>query len=346
MDKDLEKILAGIDKQYGEGSVMLMGNEDAYNIERCSSGSLMLDLALGGGFPRGRIVELLGVESGGKSTVALLHVAELQRQYPEMYCAFIDAEYALDVNLARAYGVNTDRMVISQPSNGEEAFNIVEALMRSGKFVACVIDSVSALLPKAEEESAMEQQSIGLQARMMSKALRKLTSVSGQFDCSIIFINQIREKVGGFSRYGTPETSSGGRALRFYSSVRVDVRRGDQIKIKDEVIGHEVKCKVVKNKTANPYKIATFPLIYGKGIDKVAEIGNIAIDTGLVKQAGAWYSLTDENGELRTTQTLNSEGEVLDTIDYKWQGRDRFLEYLQTDKDLIDELTAQIRGTV
>jgi recombination protein RecA len=198
MDKELEKLLAGIDKQYGEGSVMLMGKEEACNIERCQSGSLQLDLALGGGLPLGRIIEIYGPESGGKTTVALFHIAELQKKYPDKYCGFIDAEYALDVQLAKDYGVDIERMVISQPANGEEGFNIAEALIRSGKFMCVVVDSVSALLPKAEAESEMEQQSIGLQARMMSKALRKLTSVCGQFNCEMIFINQIREKVGSY----------------------------------------------------------------------------------------------------------------------------------------------------
>jgi recombination protein RecA len=268
MDKELEKLITAIDKQYGEGSLQILDNNEAFNIERCPSGSLQLDLALGGGFPGGRIIELYGPESGGKTTVALFYIAQLQKKYPDKYTAFIDAEYALDINLARAYGVDTERMIISQPDNGEEAFNITESLIRSGKFSTVVIDSVSALVPKAEEESEMEQQSIGLQARMMSKALRKLTSVAGQNDCSIVFINQIREKVGA---YGNPETTSGGRALRFHASIRVEVRRGEPIKVKDDTIGHEVKCKITKNKTATPYKQASFSLFYGKGIDIVDE---------------------------------------------------------------------------
>jgi recombination protein RecA len=337
MDKELEKVIASIDKQYGEGSVQILGTDEPFNIVRCPSGSLQLDLALGGGFPDGRIIELYGPESGGKTTVALLYIAELQKKYPEKYTAFIDAEYALDINLARSYGLYTERMVISQPENGEESFNIAEALMRSGKFSTVVVDSVSALVPKSEAESEMEQQSIGLQARMMSKALRKLTSVAGQFDCSIVFINQIREKVGA---YGNPETTSGGRALRFHSSIRVEIRRGEPIKIKDDVIGHEVKCKITKNKTYTPYKQATFNLIYGKGIDTVDEIGNIAINVGLVKQAGAWLSMVDSEDKVRTKDNNPTEEP------YKWQGREKFITYLKTDSDLINELEQQIRGQV
>lgn len=344
MDKELEKVLASIDKQYGEGSVMLMGSEEAYAIERCPSGSLQLDLALGGGYPNGRIFELYGPESSGKTTVALFYIAQLQKKYPDKYCAFIDAEYALDIKLAKEYGVDISKMVISQPATGEEAFNIAESLMRSGKFITVVIDSVSALLPKAESESEMEQQGIGLQARMMSKALRKLTSVAGQFNCSMVFINQIREKIGG---YGNPETTSGGRALRFHSSIRIEVRRGEPIKIKDDVIGHEVKCKTTKNKTFSPYKIACFNLIYGVGIDTIAEIGNIAIDVGFVKQAGAWFSILDEEGNVRSKNIESSDGSGdITNVVFKWQGRDKFIEYLKTDNNLIEELEAKIRGQV
>ena len=335
MDKEIQGIIASIDKQYGQGSLVNLGGEQIYNIERCPSGSLLLDLALGGGYPQGRVIELFGKESGGKTTAALFYIAELQKTLPDKYVAFVDAEFSLDIELARRYGVDVGKLLISQPSSGEEALNIMESLARSGKFSGIVVDSVSALVPQAEAESEMEQQSIGLQARMMSKALRKLTSVASNYACSMVFINQIREKVGVM--YGNPETTSGGKALKFYSSIRIEVRPGEPIKKGDEQIGHVMNCKVVKNKTYPPFKKASFALIYGEGIDRVADIGKIALDIGLVKLAGSWISVLDENGEVRPAK-VGEEGDLM-----KWQGKDKFFNYLRDDGELLEELESKIR---
>lgn len=331
IDKDLEKALSMINKQFGDGTVMILGEAENLNISRVASGSLCLDLALGGGMPTGRVIEIYGQPSSGKTTIALLHTAEMQKT--GKYAAFIDAEHAFDPELATSYGVDVDKLIINQPENGEEAMDVAEALIRSSKVGLVVVDSVSSLLPKAEAEASMEQQSIGLQARLMSKALRKITVAASEFDCSIVFINQIREKVGVL--YGNPETTSGGRALAFYSSIRINVRAGEQLKKNNEIYGHVVKAKITKNKTALPFKEAFFNLFYGQGVDKVGEIGDLAVTAGFIKQAGAWFSYIDK---------ATNEPKVEDGVTYKWQGKEKLIEFLRETPEFVFDLEDELRG--
>lgn len=290
-DKALKAAMAHIEKQFGAGAVMYMNDKSRHvAVEASSTGSLTLDLALGiGGLPKGRIIEIYGPESGGKTTVSLHAVAEAQRNGG--IAAFIDVEHALDPVYAKALGVDIDHLIVSQPDSGEQALEIIEALVRSGAIDIIVLDSVAAMVTKAEIEGDMGDAHVGVQARLMSAAMRKLTSVISKTNCVAIFINQIREKIGG---YGNPETTPGGRALKFYASVRIEVRKGEPIKDGTEQIGIGVRCKVVKNKVSPPFRSCEFDLIFGKGISKVGEILDVATEISVTRKSGAWYYYGDE----------------------------------------------------
>jgi len=288
--KALEAAMGQIEKQFGKGSIMKLGEESALNIDCISTGCLGLDIALGiGGVPRGRIIEIFGPESSGKTTVALHVVAEAQRQGG--CAAYIDAEHALDPVYAKALGVDIDNLIVSQPDTGEQALEITEALVRSGAIDIVVIDSVAALVPKAEIEGEMGDSHVGLQARLMSQALRKLTGSINKSKCSTIFINQLREKVGVM--FGNPETTPGGRALKFYASVRIDVRKIDTIKQGETFLGNRTRAKIIKNKVAPPFKQSEFDIMYGEGISKVGDILDIGVKEEIVQKSGAWFAYGD-----------------------------------------------------
>ena len=315
----LETAIKQLEKQYGKGTVMKLGQAPALNVEAISTGSITLDCALGiGGVPRGRIVEIFGPESSGKTTVALHIIASAQKAGGE--AAFIDVEHALDPVYAKALGVDIDSLLVSQPDTGEQALEITEALVRSGAIDVIVVDSVAAMVPKAEIEGLMGDTHVGLQARLMSQALRKLTGVISKTNCVAVFINQLREKVGVM--YGNPEVTPGGRALKFYSSVRLDVRKQEQLKAGSEVIGNHTKVKVVKNKVAPPFKEAEFDIMYGQGISRVGEILDLAVKLDIVEKSGAWFSY---------------KGERLG------QGRDNVKDLIAANPTLCDELDALIR---
>ena len=290
-DKTLDQVLADIEKQFGKGAIMKLGENPNVAIEVTSSGSLMLDVALGvGGYPKGRIIEIYGPESSGKTTVALHAIAEVQKQGGR--AAFIDAEHALDPVYAKKLGVDINELLLSQPDTGEQALEICEALVRSEAVNIVVIDSVAALVPRAEIEGEMGDSHVGLQARLMSQALRKLSGTISKTKTTAIFINQLREKVG--IMFGNPETTPGGRALKFYSTIRLDVRRGEQIKSLDNIVGNKTNIKVVKNKVAPPFKIASVEIVYGEGISKIGEIIDLAAEYGIIEKSGAWYAYKGE----------------------------------------------------
>ncbi len=314
--KALESALSQLNKAYGKGAVMKYSDVGAIqNLQVISTGNLKLDLCLGvGGLPRGRVVEIYGPESSGKTTVALHCIAEAQKGGG--VAAFIDAEHALDPAYARKLGVDIDNLYISQPDTGEQALEICEALVRSGAVDIVVIDSVAALVPKAEIEGEMGDSFVGLQARLMSQALRKLTGVISKTNAVAVFINQLREKVGVM--YGNPETTTGGRALKFYASVRLDVRRGEQLKVGTEVIGNRTKIKVVKNKVAPPFRIAEVDIIYGEGISKTGTLLDMAVDRDIIHKSGAWFSYEDQRigqGRENARQYLKDNPDVADKID-------------------------------
>lgn len=316
-EKAIETAILRIEKQFGKGAIMKLG-QSAFNVEAISTGSIGLDIALGiGGVPRGRIIEIYGPESSGKTTVALHIVAEAQRNGGE--AAFIDVEHALDPVYAKALGVDIDSLLVSQPDTGEQALEITEALVRTSAIDIIVVDSVAAMVPRQEIEGEMGDAHVGLQARLMSQALRKLTGIVSKSNCIVIFINQLREKVG--IAYGNPETTPGGRALKFYSSVRLEIRRTETLKSGTEMIGNRTKCKVVKNKVAPPFKDAEFDIMYGHGISREGEIVDIGVKLDIINKSGAWFSYKD----------------------LRWQGRDNVKEHLKKDKALMDELDKLIR---
>ena len=322
-DKDrgnpLELALAQIEKQFGKGAIMRLGDNDVQKVEAVSTGCLTLDIALGiGGIPKGRIVEIYGPESSGKTTVALHIVAEVQKAGGT--AAFIDAEHALDPSYASRLGVQLENLYISQPDNGEQALDIVETLVRSGAIDVVVVDSVAALTPQAEIDGEMGDSHVGLQARLMSQALRKLTAVTSKSKCSIIFINQLREKVGVV--YGSAETTTGGKALKFYASVRIDIRKTESIKDGGDIIGNRVKAKIVKNKVAPPFKVAEFDIMYGTGISSLGCLIDLAVQNGFIQKSGSWFSYNDEK---------------------IGQGRDKAIEFLRQHPEISQEIDAKVR---
>ena len=317
--KAIESTMAKIEKEFGKGSVMMLGENAKMNLEVISTGSLGLDLAVGiGGLPKGRIIEIYGPESSGKTTVALHAVAEAQKAGG--VAAFIDAEHALDPAYAKALGVDIDSLIISQPDTGEQALEITDTLVSSGVVDIIVVDSVAALVPKAEIEGEMGDSHMGLQARLMSQALRKLTSSINKSKTITIFINQLREKIGVM--FGNPETTTGGRALKFYSSIRIDVRRIDSIKQGDAIIGNRTRAKIVKNKVAPPFRQCEFDIMYGQGISKVGELVDLAANIDVIKKSGSWYSYND-----------NKLG----------QGRENVKAYFLENKDIMDEVEKKVR---
>ena len=320
--KALQLTLDRMDKTYGKGAVMKLGDEPVEAIESIPSGSLTLDIALGiQGYPRGRVVEIYGPESSGKTTLAIHAIAQAQKQGG--ICAFIDAEHAFDKYYAENLGVDTENLLISQPDNGEQALEIADNLIRSGAIDLIVIDSVAALTPRAEIEGEMGDSSVGLQARLMSKALRKLTGSISKTGCCCIFINQLREKIGVM--FGNPETTSGGNALKFYASVRLDIRRSTQIKDGDVVLGNRTKVKVVKNKVAPPFRRAEFDILYGRGISKSGEIIDLGVEMNIIKKAGSWFSY----GETKLGQ-----------------GRDAVRHLLEDNQELMEELEGLIKQAI
>ena len=315
-EKALEMALGQIDKTFGKGSIMKMGEKGTMRVEAISTGSLAVDLALGvGGLPRGRVVEIFGPESSGKSTMAMHVVAEAQRNGG--ICAYIDAEHAMDPAYAAAIGVDIDELLISQPDTGEQALEITDMLIRSGALDLIVIDSVAALVPRAEIEGEMGDSHVGLQARLMSQALRKLTANLNKSNTICIFINQLREKIGVM--FGSPETTSGGRALKFYASVRLDVRRIGQVKDRDETVGNQTRVKVVKNKTAPPFKAVDFDIMYGEGISKRGELIDLGVQAGVVEKSGSWFSHDGQRigqGRENAKTYLKEHPAIADTIEH------------------------------
>ncbi len=312
--KNLEIALKNIEKEYGKGSIMILGEAERMDVETIPTGSLKLDSALGVfGYPRGRIVEVYGPESSGKTTLALHAIAEAQRNGG--YAAFIDAEHALDAAYAGKLGVDIDQLILSQPDTGEQALEIAEALIRSGAVDIVVIDSVAALVPEAEIRGEMGDSHVGLQARLMSQAMRKLSGALSKSKCIALFINQIREKVG--IMFGNPETTPGGRALKFYASVRLDIRRGEQLKNGTDIVGNKARIKVVKNKVAAPFKTCEVDIIFGQGISKTAEIIDLAVEMDVIKKSGAWYAYDNNKigqGRENTKQYLEENPDVYNAI--------------------------------
>lgn len=318
VDENLNNVLKEIEHTFGRGSVMVLGNKPDVSTEVFSSGSILLDECLGvGGYPKGRIIEIYGPESSGKTTLALTAIAEVQKAGGK--CAFIDAEQSIDPTYAKNLGVNIDELILSQPDSGEQALSIVEMLAKSNTFSLIVVDSVAALVPQAEVDGLMEDSQIGLLARLMSKALRKITAVINKGNCTVIFINQLREKVGVV--YGNPEVTTGGRALKFYSTVRIDIRRIEAIKDGVNVIGNSVNVKVVKNKVAPPFKCCKLDIIYGQGISKEGELLDLALESNIIKKSGSWYEVYGER---------------------IGQGRETAKAYLKDNKDIFEKIKKEI----
>ena len=318
-ERNLQLALAKIEKDFGKGAIMRLGETEIPKVEAISTGCLTLDVALGiGGIPKGRIIEIYGPESSGKTTVALHCVAEVQKEGGT--AAFVDAEHALDPVYASKLGVNLDDLYISQPDSGARALEITETLIRSGAIDIIVIDSVAALTPQAELDGDMGDSHVGMQARLMSQALRKITAASSKSKCTIIFINQLREKIGVM--YGNPETTTGGKALKFYASVRIEIRKADTLKDGSDIVGNHVKAKVVKNKVAPPFKVAEFDIMYGTGISNMGCVLDLAVENGFVQKSGSWFSYNDEK---------------------IGQGRDKAMEFLKANPEIFKELDAKIR---
>ena len=316
---NLQLALAKIEKDFGKGAVMRLGETEIPKVEAISTGCLTLDVALGiGGIPQGRIIEIYGPESSGKTTVALHCVAEVQKKGGT--AAYVDAEHALDPIYASKLGVNLDDLYISQPDSGEQALEIVETLVRSGAIDIIVIDSVAALTPQAELDGDMGDSHVGMQARLMSQALRKITAATSKSKCTLIFINQLREKIGVM--YGNPETTTGGKALKFYSSVRIEVRKADTIKDGSDTVGNHVKAKIVKNKVAPPFKVAEFDIMYGTGISNMGCVLDLAVENGFIQKSGSWFSYNDEK---------------------IGQGRDKAMDFLKAHPEVFEEVDAKIR---
>ena len=316
---NLQLALAKIEKDFGKGAVMRLGETEIPKVEAISTGCLTLDVALGiGGIPQGRIIEIYGPESSGKTTVALHCVAEVQKKGGT--AAYVDAEHALDPIYASKLGVNLDDLYISQPDSGEQALEIVETLVRSGAIDIIVIDSVAALTPQAELDGDMGDSHVGMQARLMSQALRKITAATSKSKCTLIFINQLREKIGVM--YGNPETTTGGKALKFYSSVRIEVRKADTIKDGSDIVGNHVKAKIVKNKVAPPFKVAEFDIMYGTGISNMGCVLDLAVENGFIQKSGSWFSYNDEK---------------------IGQGRDKAMDFLKAHPEVFEEIDAKIR---
>lgn len=318
--KAIDIAIGQIEKQHGKGTIMRLGEQSKRKIDTISTGSIMVDYALGvEGIPRGRITEIYGPEASGKTTLALQVIAQAQKEGG--YAAFVDAEHAFDPKYARALGINTDELLVSQPDSGEQALEITETLIRSGALDVIVVDSVAALVPRAELEGEMGDSHMGLQARLMSQALRKITGVVNKSRTSCIFINQVREKIGVM--FGNPETTTGGRALKFYSSVRIDIRRIGAIKKGDEVLGNRTKVKIVKNKVAPPFKVVEFNILYGKGISRVSEILDLAVEYDIIEKRGSWYRY---------------DGEPIG------QGTDAAIQFLEEDEELTKKIEQTVRG--
>jgi recombination protein RecA len=324
MGKNLDLATSAIDKQFGAGSIQILGKKTIVPVKSISTGCLSFDEALGiGGVPRGRVVEIFGPESSGKTTVALQVIAHAQKKPMLGFCAIVDAEHALDLKYAKNLGVDTDNLLVSQPDYGEQALMIAEHLIRSGEIDVLVVDSVAALVPKAELDGEMGDSHMGLQARLMSQAMRKLTAIIHKSNTCAIFVNQIRDKIGVM--WGSPETTTGGKALKFYSSVRIDIRRIGQIKDGDQIIGGRTKAKIVKNKVANPFKEAEFDIIYGKGISRYNDLIDVGSEKGVVEKSGSWYSFNRER---------------------IGQGRQNAAQFLEENKDIADKLEAEIRKVI
>jgi len=318
--KALDTAMGQIEKQHGKGTIMKLGGNPYNEIDAISTGSIMVDYALGvNGIPRGRVTEIYGPEASGKTTLAMQVIAQAQKKGG--YCAFIDAEHAFDPKYAKNLGINTDELLISQPDSGEQALEITETLIRSGALDVIVVDSVAALVPRAELEGEMGDSHMGLQARLMSQALRKITGIVSKSRTSCIFINQVREKIGVM--FGNPETTTGGRALKFYSSVRIDIRRIGSLKKGDEVLGNRTKVKIVKNKVAPPFKVVEFNILYGKGISKISEILDLAVEYDIIEKRGSWYRY---------------DGEPIG------QGTDAAMQFLEEDPELTDRIEQIVRA--
>ncbi len=336
-DKALEQVLADIEKQFGAGAIMKLGDNEHMNVDVTSSGSLTIDIALGvGGYPKGRIIEIFGPESSGKTTVALQAIAEVQKNGGR--AAFIDAEHALDPVYAKNLGVNINELLLSQPDTGEQALEICDALVKSDAVDIVVIDSVAALVPQAEIDGEMGDSHVGLQARLMSQALRKLSGTMNKTKTTAIFINQLREKVGVM--FGNPETTPGGRALKFYSTIRLDVRRGEQIKLGDQIVGNKTNIKVVKNKVAPPFKTATVDIMYGEGISREGEILDIGSELAIVDKSGAWYSYNGQKigqGKENVKVYLKENPALRDEIELKIREHYGFVEKKKDKKERTQE---------
>ncbi|WP_340106175.1 recombinase RecA [Rhodohalobacter sp. 8-1] len=318
--KALDTAMGQIEKQHGKGTIMKLGGNPYNEVDAISTGSIMVDYALGvNGIPRGRVTEIYGPEASGKTTLAMQVIAQAQKKGG--YCAFIDAEHAFDPKYAKNLGINTDELLISQPDSGEQALEITETLIRSGALDVIVVDSVAALVPRAELEGEMGDSHMGLQARLMSQALRKITGIVSKSRTSCIFINQVREKIGVM--FGNPETTTGGRALKFYSSVRIDIRRIGSLKKGDEVLGNRTKVKIVKNKVAPPFKVVEFNILYGKGISKISEILDLAVEYDIIEKRGSWYRY---------------DGEPIG------QGTDAAMQFLEEDPELTDRIEQIVRA--